>query len=111
MDSNEFAAIANMRSLFNAIQMFYSNNQNGYPAVLADLNPQDGPSYISKQLASGSKSGYVFKYSYVDKNTFYLNADPESPGKTGKRYFYIDQSGILRESSTGEAGANDSIVQ
>lgn len=112
IDSNEFAAIANMRSFFNAVQMYYSNNQSGYPEVLDDLRSSGSePSYISEKLASGSKSGYTFTYSYVDKNTFYINADPEYPGKTGRRYFYIDQSGLLRENSGGQAGENDPIVQ
>ncbi len=113
IDSNEFAAIANMRSFFNAVQMYYSNNQSGYPESLEDLRSSgsSGPSYISDKLASGAKSGYLFVYSFVDKNTFYINANPEYPGKTGRRYFYIDQSGLLRENSTGQASENDPIVQ
>jgi type II secretory pathway pseudopilin PulG len=110
IDSNEFAALANLRSLFNALQMYYANNQSGYPQELSALVSSDsGPSYISQKLAEGSKSGYLFEYTYVDKNTFYINANPES-SKTGRRYFYIDETGIIKEDSEGQADENDPPV-
>jgi prepilin-type N-terminal cleavage/methylation domain-containing protein len=112
MDSNEFAAIANLRSLFNAAQMYFTDNKS-YPSSMADfIASTSGPGYISKQLATtGKKSGYVFIYASSDKNSFYINANPEAVGKTGKRYFYIDQSGVLRENPTTQATENDTAVQ
>ena len=112
IDSNEFAALANMRSLFNAVQMYFTDNKT-YPADLTELlESAAGPGYISKKMATtGKKSGYIFTYNSLDKNSFYINADPEAVGRTGKRHFYIDQSGVLRENPTTQAIENDTAVQ
>jgi prepilin-type N-terminal cleavage/methylation domain-containing protein len=111
IDSNEFAAIANMRSLFNAVQMYYTDNKS-YPSTLVDLLSASGPGYISKQMATtGRKSGYNFTYTSSDRNSFYINADPETVGKTGTRHFYIDQSGVLKQNPTTQAIENDTAVQ
>ncbi len=61
IDSNEFAAIANMRTLFNAAQMYYTDNKT-YPSALTDmLASSSSPGYIGKKLAeTGEKSGYIF---------------------------------------------------
>ncbi|MFA5270989.1 MAG: prepilin-type N-terminal cleavage/methylation domain-containing protein [Candidatus Omnitrophota bacterium] len=112
MDSNEFAALANMRSLFNAVQMYFTDNKS-YPTTMVELlESSSGPGYISKKLATtGKKSGYIFIYTSNDMNSFYFNADPEAVGKTGRRHFYIDQSGVLRENPTTQATENDTAVQ
>lgn len=112
IDSNEFAAIANTRSLFNAVQMYFTDNKS-YPETLTELlESSAGPGYISKKMATtGKKSGYIFTYTSFDKNSFYINGDPEFVGKTGKRHFYVDQSGVVRENPNLQATENDTAVQ
>ncbi|MFA6281131.1 MAG: prepilin-type N-terminal cleavage/methylation domain-containing protein [Candidatus Omnitrophota bacterium] len=112
IDSNEFAAMANLRSLFNAMQMYFTDNKTYPEAMTQLLESSAGPGYISKKMATtGKKSGYIFTYTSADSNSFYINADPEFIGKTGKRHFYIDQSGVLRQNPTTQALENDTIVQ
>jgi len=109
--SNEAAAIANLKSLYNVLQLYYMNNNNQYPEELTDLiPPNSNPGYIDSELAQGLKLGYLYDYTYVDEDSFYINADPKSPGKTGNRYFYLDESGIIRQSLEGEADENDPPV-
>jgi hypothetical protein len=39
-----------------------------------------------------------------------LTADPNNFGTTGERYFYTDQSAIIRFSTTGTAAASDTPI-
>lgn len=63
-------------------------------------------------LATGTKSGYSFAWSpgSTDSNGNYLNysitAQPVTPGTTGQRYFYTDQSGVIRAGTGGLATVN-----
>jgi hypothetical protein len=94
------------------MQMYFTDNKS-YPSTMTELlESSSGPGYISKKMATtGKKSGYIFTYKFSDTNSFYINADPESVGKTGKRHFYIDQSGALKENPTMQANENDTAVQ
>jgi hypothetical protein len=40
--------------------------------------------------------------------TYTINADPISRGTTGTNSYYVDQSGVIRQNSTTQAGAADS---
>jgi type II secretory pathway pseudopilin PulG len=112
IDSNEAAAIANLKSLYNVLQLYYMQNNNRYPQALTDLiPPNSNPGYIDSELANGSKLGYLYEYTYIDEDSFYINANPKSPGKTGNRYFYLDESGIIRQSLEGEADENSPPVE
>ncbi|MGB0035848.1 MAG: hypothetical protein WBP79_10275, partial [Candidatus Acidiferrales bacterium] len=71
-------------------------------------------------LASGTKSGYTFVYTGGSPNavaaagcaqpgfsSFTIQANPIAPGYSGDRYFFIDQSGAIRQSYVGPATVND----
>ena len=96
----------------NACQSYYSNQiPHEYPSSLEDLiEPNSVPPYIDVNLASGEKQGYLFEYSALDDDIFSLNANPKTPGKTGVRYFYVDETGVIRSSSEGEAGIDNAPV-
>jgi type II secretory pathway pseudopilin PulG len=112
IDSNEATAIAHLRSLYNVLQLYYMNNDNTYPQGLSSLiPPASDPAYIDPELANGYKAGYLYDYTYVDEDNFYINADPKSPGKTGNRYFYLDATGVIRQNSEGRASGDDEPVQ
>jgi hypothetical protein len=56
-----------------------------------------------------ARQGYTFQYTTgvtgPEKVTiFALVARPTSPGVTGNRYFYLDESGIIRESANQNIG-------
>lgn len=112
INSNEIAAVSNLTSLGKAIQEYYMNNSYKYPQRLEDLmSPNSSPPYISNDFLDSSKSGYVYAYVYIDEDNFNVLVSPKSPGKTGVKYFYLDESGIIRQKEGGQAGGSDPAVQ
>ena len=110
MLANETSAVSSLRT-FCTVQITYeSTYQVGFAPSLAALGPPPvgvAPSagtagLIDAVLAVGIKSGYQFTYSPVDSNgdaqmdTFTITAAPLSPGQTGDRYFFVDQSNVIR---------------
>jgi len=111
VNSNESAAVSNLTSLHGVLQLYYINN-NSFPESLSALTPpQSNPGYIEAELVSGTKSGYNFTYSYTDGSHFHINANPLSSGRTGNQYFYVDETGVTRSNSEGEASANDTPLR
>jgi type IV pilus assembly protein PilA len=118
MAANEASAVGSVRTL-NTGAITYSTSYGGYPATIAAMGPiaaggtaSSGlADLIDSVLASGTKSGYVFSYSAAtsDANSnwvsYTLNADPVSPGTTGQRHFFTDQSGVIRANSAAAATA------
>jgi type IV pilus assembly protein PilA len=116
MAANEASAVGSIRTL-NTASVEYSTSYGGYPPSIASLGPiaSGGTAssgladLVDSVLASGIKSGYSFTWSKgaADANLNLLNysltAQPTSPGTTGQRYFYSDQSGVIRANSAGAA--------
>ncbi|MBU1007246.1 MAG: type II secretion system GspH family protein [Candidatus Omnitrophica bacterium] len=113
LNANEMAATASCRTAVTACQNFYANSYpHTYPSGLSDLIiPVSNPPYIDSILASGTKQGYRFTYILVDPESFALNVDPVSPGKTGSRHFFSDETSIIRANAETQAGPGDAIVQ
>ena len=108
--ANETAALVNCRSINNACQLYHIN-QETYPNSLTGLvEPTSNPPYIDSTLAAGRKQGYEFLYILVNSGHFTLNANPTTSGLLKGRYFYMDESGIIRGKSDGPAGPTDEIV-
>jgi type IV pilus assembly protein PilA len=114
--ANEASAVGSMRTL-NAASVTYSITYGGYPGTLTKLAPaatatSTSADLIDSVLAGGTKSGYSFAWSSgtTDGNGNYLNysikAQPTSPGISGQRYFYTDQTGVIRASTGGAATVN-----
>jgi prepilin-type N-terminal cleavage/methylation domain-containing protein len=112
-NANELAAVAGCKTIVTACQNFYANSfPHTYPLVLTDLiSPVSIPPYIDSVLASGTKQGYVYTYEFVDEESFKLNADPSSSGKTGTRHFFADESGTIKADAAGQAGPGDPVVE
>ncbi len=114
--ANEASAVGSLRTL-NTASITYSVTYGGYPASLTKMAPaatatSTSADLIDSVLASGTKSGYSFAWSSgtTDSNNNYLNysikAQPISPGVSGQRYFYTDQTGVIRASTGGAATIN-----
>src|ERR1039457_5488719 len=104
MAANESSAVGSMRIL-NTASVAYSTTYGGYPPALTNLSPASSATSTSADLvdsvlAGGTKSGYIFTWSAgtTDANSNYLNyaisAKPVTPGTSGQRYFYTDQTGV-----------------
>ena len=114
LDANEDNAIANLRTLASALET-YRRAYGKLPDTLALLGPAppggvsaDDAGLVDADLAAGNKDGYAIRYNIVpaaealpdgDANkaeTFSLSASPNEYGKTGRRSFFLDSSGVLR---------------
>jgi type II secretory pathway pseudopilin PulG len=113
INSNEITTISNLTSLGKAIQEYYLHNSYSYPENLTDLTlPNSNPPYISQELASGSYTGYSYAYASSQQDVgFSINAEPITPGKTGVRHFYLDETGVIRTNSERKADENDTPIQ
>jgi prepilin-type N-terminal cleavage/methylation domain-containing protein len=107
--ANEGTALANLKAINNACQLYHMN-QDKYPDSLDVLGDSDPP-YLDSTLASGQKQSYQFVYSLVSNDEFSVNANPTSTGLLKGRYFYMDESGIIRGKSDGPAGPDDEVVK
>ncbi|MGH2620568.1 MAG: hypothetical protein ACRDHG_08355 [Anaerolineales bacterium] len=73
--------------------------------------------YLDSELVSGIKRGYVLSYAATDSNhdgvrdLYTIHANPEKPGHTGERYFFTDQSGVIRFESGRQANASSQPIR
>jgi type IV pilus assembly protein PilA len=110
MAANEASAVGSLRTL-NTASVAYSTTYGTYPHTIAALGPATSPSssaadLIDSVLASLTKSGYTFTWSPGTSDLSYsIAAAPSSPGVTGQRTFYTDQSGVIRANATGTANS------
>ncbi len=123
MAANEASAVQNLRNISTAEYLYSSTYGISFTPNMATLsgttaNPDvNNAELIDEVLASGAKSGYSFGYSAGPANaqglitTYTVNAAPLSPGSTGMRYFYTDETCVIRWNGTGAAGPTDTPVQ
>lgn len=114
INANEAAALANIRTIYNSCQAYYSNNlPHTYPPnSLSDLTtPASIPAYIDSVLASGTKQGYQYSYQFVNEEQFKLYVNPTYTNRTGVRHFFVDETGVVRQDSENQADENDPAVE
>ena len=102
LNANEGAAIGNMHTLVTVLGSFQAvQTPSSYPATLGILSAANPP-YVDAVLAGGTKQGYIFTYvpgaigSRGAIDAYTLTASPVTPGVTGNRVFFADQSGVIR---------------
>ena len=114
MAANEASAVGACRT-YNTAMITYSSTYPsiGFAASFTNLGPPSGtgtPTSTSAGLVDNvlggssapTKAGYNFTLTQT-ANTYGINAGPQTPGSTGVRYFYTDQSGVIRYNTTGTA--------
>jgi type IV pilus assembly protein PilA len=104
--ANEASAITSLRTIVSAqasyLQSFGSGN-----SYASDLTVLRSKNLIEERLsynAEPTKSGYIFRMEGVGA-TFTCTASPISPGSTGTKYFFVDNSGVIRFDNSGTADA------
>jgi type IV pilus assembly protein PilA len=101
MAANEASAVGSLRTI-NTASVAFSTTYGNYPHALGDLATGSSVSSTSADLidtvlASGVKSGYTFAYTSASPwQSYTITAQPSTPGVTGQRYFFTDQSGVIR---------------
>lgn len=93
--SNEAATIGSIRVLIRA-QSQYRNGHSAYALTLADLMREG---LISSELATGRARRYLFSMQSTG-DRWNVVASPFQPGDSGDRYFFVDESGTIRFSTT-----------
>ena len=96
LNSNEAAAKRDMRTFSTALENFRaSQNPPTYPPNLVALSAAN-PNYVDAVMASGTKLGYTFTYSFVSTYQYTVTATPRTPNVTGVSTFFVDESGVVR---------------
>jgi type IV pilus assembly protein PilA len=122
ISANEASAVTCIHAV-NTAEITYATifPTVGYAATLLSLGPGGGCNspanscIIDAQLASGTKSGYVFTYvqdaSSVPSSGYTINVDPISRGITGQRSYYSDQKNATHYNQSAVAGPADLPLQ
>jgi len=119
MSANEAAAVGALKALTESAVM-YSNSYGGFPHTISNMGPSSGAptsssaaaDLIDAGLATGVKSGYKFTFSVTGSDpagnvvSYGITAVPVTPGSTGQKSFYTDQSGTIRVSPSGTADSS-----
>ena len=124
MQANEASAVSSIRAICSANTLYERNYLNGFAPTLASLGPVPGggpptaanADVLDPLVAGGIKSGYQFTYTSTSvgggpPEKFVINANPISAGQTGNRYFFADQSMVIRFETVGPATAASPPVQ
>ncbi|MCF7894822.1 MAG: hypothetical protein K9L69_01630, partial [Candidatus Omnitrophica bacterium] len=75
------------------------------------IPPISNPGYIAPELTDGSEAGYNFSYTQDSQDSFNIAAEPRRPGRTGNRYFYLDDIGEIHYSDESQASSSDPILK
>src|SRR5712692_1653786 len=118
MQANEASAVGSMRAICSANVLYDRTYSVGFAPSLAALGraPGGGPAtalnadILDQVVSSGIKSGYSFVYAVsssggANPDRFAVNANPVSPGQSGERYFFVDQTMVIRFDTLGPASA------
>ena len=122
MAANEASAVGSLRSL-NTACVTYATTWTGFPSSLTNLGGEGSGTVsstnaqlIDNVLQTGTKSGYNFTFSpgaadgAGNIDYYAITANPTTLGSTGLRYFYTDQTGVIRADTSAIAtGASTPI--
>ncbi len=121
VNAKEMAAMREINNL-NQAETQYMSQYGRFATSLTELGPPtsgqptpSGADLISGEMAKGVKNGYQFVLQGTQTG-FTVNANPVSYPTTGRRGFFSDQTGVIRENwgaepataSSGELGATAS---
>ena len=112
IQSNESAAIGNLRTVLGA-QSAYNSSVGNYAAAFGDLTGATPPFLDGNWTAATGKNGYTFAMGGggAGVQAFTCNADAVTQGTTGVRAFFVDESGVIRAKATGPtAGTGDTPI-
>jgi hypothetical protein len=123
LPANETAAIVTLKNYEAALEQYAKKcDAQGYPETLARLGPGRGDCTGANLIhdrrlvaAAPVAKGYTFEYrpgvNGTDRvSVFVLVARPLVPGSTGQRFFYLDESGVLRAAYSQNVGPNSPPV-
>jgi len=93
---NETAAVGNLKTFATAEVMFH--NSNSRFGTLEELCEGDITAYVQGEWSNGCvRFQYVYTYdaAAITDSAFRFEATPLSPGRTGIRTYWIDETGEI----------------
>ena len=102
MNAREMAAVRQIHTI-HTVQAQYMSQFGKYATVMTELGPPAGGApgpaaadLIADDLAKGEKNGY--RFAVAGSATGYtVLAIPSTYGTTGRRTFFSDQTGVIRQ--------------
>ena len=103
--ANEKVAITYMRSWTAAQELYHTRF-----GVYADADNQLFNAGLIDGRGSADSHGYNFSIDNGSNSlyTWWGTSRPDVPGQTGSRWFYIDHTGVIRWSTSGNADSSSS---
>jgi len=116
IQKNERRTICNIWDLYSAQGSY--RLQNVRKRGIQEYSPSVGvlirKGFLDGKFRKNELNGYHIYVVSTETDPLFskwcARADPIEPGKTGRTYFYADQSGKIRGSRSGPAGPRDLIV-
>ncbi len=115
LNANESAGIVACRTIYNGLSIYVLQKEE-FPASLSVITtPEINPPYIQPHVANAinpatSHNGYWFEYAVKDEGTgFSLKAHPKS-NLTGRRHFFVDETGVVRYGTSEAVSESDPKV-
>lgn len=105
LGADENAVIREVQTIHQA-QIQYSSQFGKYAGTIAELGPS-GANLVPESLASGEKNGYLFTMT-SRLGGYAVHANPKVFGSTGRRTFYLDESGVVHQNWGSEPATNSS---
>src|SRR5579863_7290705 len=115
-DLNTIEAVRDLHRVMSAETSYAGTYSTGYSSALSALGPPPGgmptmsaAGFIDSDLSGGSKEGYTYIYAPGPRDSdgkigsFTITASPTEPGSTGKSYYFMDQTGVIRMNSSSTA--------
>ena len=107
---NEASAIGSMRTINASLAIYIERNSAQAYGTLSDLET-DG--YVDNVLGGGAKQGYDFVItpdSTQPEYQYTADAEPAVFDQTGNRYFFTNQSGVIRFGSESPASSTSPAI-
>lgn len=121
MTANEASAVQTLRDINTAESVYSIQFGEGFSPDLVSLGGTSGtPTSTSALLIpdpvaeTNQKDGFTFTYVVTGNNgpggtpsNYTVNANPTTPDTTGRRWFFTDETFVIRYNLTGPSTAND----
>ena len=122
MAANEASAVQTVRDINTAEAAYSIQFGMGYSTNLSYLGGTGTTATTTNALlldpvvSTGSKDGFSFTYAVTGTDAsgnpadYSLNGNPIAAGSTGNRWFYSDQTSVIRFNNASPASTNDPAI-
>jgi hypothetical protein len=110
--SPEGRAIAALRTLTTAQALFREGDKDGSGVrdYARDLEALQRAGLLDEETAMGTRESYRFRILAAGEETWSATAEPVEPSKYADRSFFVDETGVIRFSTSGPASATSTAI-